>query len=590
MNQESKRTSLRFNVGPARGWGALSASLILATIAIVGGCSGGNGPPDRAAPTTSEKTVSAEPARQPAPSHSLELVFTYSSEKQKWIEEATASFNSAGHKLADGRVVFVRAFPLGSGELIDEILTGRRHAHLASPASGAFIALGNAESRAKTGKGLIGNTQNLVLSPVVIAMWKPMAEAIGWGKKAVGWADILDLARDPKGWSAHGHPEWGAFKYGHTHPDYSNSGLISLFATVYAAAGKVSNLTLADVSDPKVGKYLHDIEAAVVHYGSSTGFFGTKMFAGGPQYLSAAVLYENMVIESYDPDHATAFPVVAIYPKEGTFWSDHPAGIVEREWVTPVHREAADMYLKFLLDRPQQERAMVYGFRPSDPQIALSAPLDAAHGIDPKEPKTTLPVPSVEVMDGIKKLWHQNKKHANLVLVFDTSGSMSMENKMTNARIGAAHLISLLDDEDHVSFLPFNHVVQFAEQGVPMSTGRAQMIGRINGLFADGGTSLYDAIDLAYKELLAHPAPDRISAIVVLTDGADENSKTPLDQLLKNIQFDAEKHSIRVFTIGYGADAQNDVLQRIADATKAKFFEGRPQNILEVFKEISTFF
>src|SRR5260221_11303639 len=167
-----------------------------------------------------------------------------------------------------------------------------------------------------------------------------------------------------------------------------------------------------------------------------------------------------MGFDSYGANNHPPFPVVAIYPKEGTFWSDHPVGVVEREWVTPAHREAADAYIKFLLDRPQQERAMAFGFRPSDPQVPLAAPLDPAHGIDPREPKTTLPVPTVEVMDGVKKLWHENKKHADLVLVFDTSGSMQFENKMTNARIGAAQLITMLDDQDEVSFLPFNDVVQ----------------------------------------------------------------------------------------------------------------------------------
>jgi hypothetical protein len=35
-----------------------------------------------------------------------------------------------------------------------------------------------------------------------------MAEAIGWGKKPLGWADILALARNPKGWQAYGYPQW----------------------------------------------------------------------------------------------------------------------------------------------------------------------------------------------------------------------------------------------------------------------------------------------------------------------------------------------------------------------------------------------
>jgi hypothetical protein len=77
------------------------------------------------------------------------------------------------------------------------------------------------------------------------------------------------------------------------------------------------------------------------------------------------VLYERVVLESTSPQYHLPFPVVAIYPKEGTFWSDHPIGVVEREWVTPEHREAAKVYIDYLLARPQQERAL---------QLALLTP------------------------------------------------------------------------------------------------------------------------------------------------------------------------------------------------------------------------
>jgi hypothetical protein len=39
---------------------------------------------------------------------------------------------------------------------------------------------------------------------------------------------------------------------------------------------------------------------------------------------------KTWVIESHSQNNLP-FPLVAIYPKEGTFWSDHPIGIVERE-------------------------------------------------------------------------------------------------------------------------------------------------------------------------------------------------------------------------------------------------------------------
>ena len=538
------------------------------------------------------KSRSPEEGSQVAPPNAVELVFTYGSEKEKWINEVTDRFNREGHKTASGRPIFVRATAMGSGELIEEVLSGRRQPQIISPASAAFIKLGNAESQRAVGKDLIGSTDNLVLSPVVIAMWKPMAEAIGWGKKPIGWSDILNLARNRSGWQAYGYPQWGQFKFGHTHPQFSNSGLISLLAEVYAASGKTAGLTLADVEKAHTGEFLEGIERSVVHYGSSTGFFGRKMFAAGPQYLSAAVLYENMVIESYSKENLP-FPVVAIYPKEGTFWSDHPIGIVERDWVTPEQREAAKTYIQYLLAKPQQERAITYGFGPGSVDVPLAAPIDTAHGVNPAEPKTTLEVPSAPVMNAILNLWSQKKKAADVVLVLDTSGSMNDDGKIQNAREGAKQLVSLLSDEDRLSLVPFNSQINWASTDVPLKTGRAELTKTIDSLFAQNGTKLYDSIDAGYQHLLQvkqASGEGKILSVVVLTDGADTESDMKLEQLMQRIQYDGETKTIHVFTIAYGGDAKKDILKRIADATQANSYEGNPKNIVGVFKDISTFF
>ena len=540
-------------------------------------------------PACKSETPAAEDTSAPSVDR-LDLTFTYGSEKEKWITEVTDAFNRAGNKTSAGKRIYVRAFPMGSGEAIDEVMEGRRQPDIISPASSAFIKLGNAQSQSKTGKDLIASTDNLVLSPVVIAMWKPMAEALGWGKKPIGWSDILALSRSQKGWDAYGYPQWGRFKFGHTHPQFSNSGLISLFAEVYAASGKTAGLTVADVAKPHTADFLSGIEKSVVHYGSSTGFFGRQMFSTGPQFLSAAVLYENMVIESYSGSNLP-FPVVAVYPKEGTFWSDHPIGIVEREWVTPEHREAAKTYIQYLLQRPQQEKAITYGFRPGAVDVPLAGPIDEAHGVDPKEPKTTLEVPSVPVIDAILNLWQVKKKAANVVLVMDTSGSMNDDGKIQSAREGAKQLVNLLSDGDHLSLLPFNHTVTWAKQDVSIKTGKDELLQTVDSLFAQGGTALYDSIDTANQYLSSQPhESDSILSIVVLTDGEDTESKLHLNELMDHIRFDGETHKIHIFTIAYGKDARKDILAQIATATQAKSYEGTPQNIVGVFKDISTFF
>lgn len=557
----------------------LLASLLLAV--VFAGC-------ERSTPQP------ASPAEKPAPKGALEVLFTYGSEKENWIEAVTEQFNAAGHKTSSGKPIFIRAVPMGSGECIDGLLDESIKAHATSPASEAFIKIGNAASRARTGTDLIPETEQLVLSPVVIAMWKPMAEALGWPDQPVGWAEILELVRNPEGWAAYGYPQWGRFKFGHTHPEYSNSGLISLLAEVYAATGKRNDLTLADVEQPQVAEFLREIESAIVHYGSSTGFFGRKMFASGPQYLSAAVLYENMVVESYGPKYQgkLPFPVVAIYPKEGTFWSDHPAGVVDREWVTEEHREAARKYLDFLRAEPQQQAALPFGFRPADPAIPLGPPIDPAHGVDPAQPKTTLQVPSAEVMEAILRLWHENKKHSKITLVIDTSGSMQEGGKMNAARDGALQLLEILSDRDTFSLLPFSNRIAWAMQDAPLGSQRKQAEQQISTLYANGGTALYDAIQTAFDRHMSTAEQDRnvISAIVVLTDGADTNSQLKLNQLVEQVRSDNETRNVRIFTIAYGSGAEASVLEEIADATGAKSYEGDTDNIRTVFKDISTFF
>ncbi|MGC1723672.1 MAG: carbonic anhydrase family protein, partial [Isosphaeraceae bacterium] len=243
----------------------------------------------------------ARPTKPLKPSQpELELVLTYGSEKQRWIDEVTRQFNASGRTLPSGERIKVVAVPVGSGEMVDEVLTQRRQAHLVSPAASAFILLGNAESRENGQGDLIGATTDLVSSPVVVAMWREMAEAIGWPGMSLQWRDIFEYARDASQWRRVSKPEWGSFKFGHTDPNLSNSGLDALFAETYAALGKFDGVTRRDISDQldKVSSYLHGVEHSIVHYGTSTGFLADRMFTQGPDYLSAAILYENLVIQA----------------------------------------------------------------------------------------------------------------------------------------------------------------------------------------------------------------------------------------------------------------------------------------------------
>ncbi len=540
--------------------------------------------------------------KQPAPSRpKIGLNFVYGSEKKAWLKDALATFNAEQARGQGEVIIEVTGVEMGSGSAVTEIVVGTARPDVWSPASDLFRPLLNeawTQAKGATGGGreIAPAGKPLVLSPLVIAMWKPMAQALGWPDAPVGWSDILALSTDPQGWASKGHPEWGTFKLAHTHPEYSNSGLMSVLAEIFAATGLKRGLTVEHVLDPQTHAYLESIEGSLVHYGKSTGFFADKMLTRGPSYLSAAVLYENLVIDAYRrPEFANReLDVVAVYPKEGTFWIDNPFIILDAPWADPQKKKAAETLQAYLLSEPVQRRAMSeFGFRPSDPAVAMAAPIDAAHGVDPQQPKTLLETPGPAVLRAALAQWKRSKKAVDLMFVFDRSGSMKGE-PLRAAKQGASDFLDLLDDRDRVSVVVFNHeVAADIPEPTELRTGRKALQESVGNTFAEGGTALYDAVAAAHGVLarLAEKNPKRIYAVVALTDGNDEHSKMTEAQLEALLRPSSEMgQSVRVFTIAYGQGASATVLGKIADAGAGALFKGDAGNIRALYRDLAAFF
>lgn len=86
---------------------------------------------------------------------------------------------------------------------------------------------------------------------------------------------------------------------------------------------------------------------------------------------------------------------------------------------------------------------------------------------------------------------------------------------------------------------------------------------------ADGGTNIYDAMDMAQDILTTQALPDRERFIILLTDGSD-NSHTDLEFL--NLAQTAAQNSIVYFTIALGSEADYGLLYMIADITEGEAF------------------
>jgi Ca-activated chloride channel family protein len=532
-----------------------------------------------------------------APAGAVEIAFYSSTAKEDWVNAVTEKFNAAGIKTAGGKPIFVRVTHVTSGGSQTDILSGKIQPTVWSPGDQGWIDETNQVWRDRTGRPLVSEAcRPTVYAPIGFGMWRPFAEALGWPDQPITWQTLVDLAADPQGWAKYGHPEWGEFKFGHTHPDYSNSGLLIMTALAYDTLGQTSGLTPEAVKSEAVVAAFRDVEFHTYHYGVQNRDLITLMARRGPSYLHAINSSEAEVLKANAERAAELrFPLAFIFPAKGTFWTEQPYCVVDADWVTAEQKEAAGLYRDFLLAREQQELAVDKYLRPVDASIPLRAPLSLDGGTDPRVTLAQVPAlasPSGAATAAVKDVFKQTKKKATVILVVDTSGSMQGE-KIANAVEATANFIRRLERDDEIIVLPFSDQVKEIELSGRAGDVAERLGDRVRGLFAEGGTALFDAVCAAADRVNAVRAEDeaagekRLYGIVVLSDGQDTASSRTENDMFNCLPSGEDVQGIKVFTIAYGDDADKDLLLRVANRTNGKTFTGDPATIERVYTAIS---
>ncbi|HEY3253680.1 MAG TPA: vWA domain-containing protein, partial [Polyangiaceae bacterium] len=244
-----------------------------------------------------------------------------------------------------------------------------------------------------------------------------------------------------------------------------------------------------------------------------------------------------------------------------------------------------------LKERPAQERALALGLRPGETSLPVGSPIDAEHGCDAKQPQTLLSVPPANVLKQLLNVFREVKKPSDVTLVFDKSGSMSGQ-PLSEAKAGARAFLDSLEARDQVAIEFFDSELYPLIGPVNIGKSKADLSQRVDGVSASGGTALYDAVSAAYREMLARADkdPSRIHALVVMTDGKDESSHLALEQLKAEFPQERQEANVKVFTIAYGNDASSQILSQISDAGEGSHSQGTVQNIVQVYRDIASFF
>ncbi len=517
-------------------------------------------------------TVSTPPT--PAAPANATLDLAYSPEKDALMQEIVTRFDRAGFKTPSGQPMRIMATKMDAADMVEAARAGKFNA--ISPDSSLWLA------QIDTGRdrALVGEMTRFAVTPVVIAMWNDIAQALGYPQKPIGWQDLLAKAQsDPN------------FKW--SHPSSSSaSGLLATLAEFYAGANKTRALTEADVRNRATLDYVAALEKTVRYYGEGEVAAIEQVLAKGHNYLDAFVGSERLVIYF---NSKSSTKLVAIYPTEGTLWQDHPLALLEQPNLTDDQRLTYRRLRDFLLSAEIQKLVLQSGYRPVDLNLRLDdpvSPIKTQNGVDPAQPQTTLPMPSAPVVELVQSYWFLAKRPANILLVVDTSGSMGDQGKLKQAQDA---LLTFLDqiqgDRDRVGLVPFSTGVHSAVALQDIGKQREALKSRVNALKADGGTALLDAVAYAYDDLQKRGERDRINAMVVMTDGKENTSSIKLNDLVQRIKRgNASGVPIVVFSIAYGNDADFNALNALAETSGGFSRRADPETIRKLYKILSTYF
>jgi Ca-activated chloride channel family protein len=587
----------------------IGLGLIIGARALLGGDDGGGGGGVET-PVAQSEREGCEP-----------LTVVASSEKAALLSDLATEYNATDPRVGDQcvDVVVVSKASGGAAQALargwDDQIDGARP-DVWTPASSSWAVLVDQVAAEQDNPSPVPDEfGSLVQTPLVIAMPKPMAEALGWPDEQIGWSDLAALAKEPAGWGAVDHPEWGRFKLGKTNPNYSTSGLNATIASYFAATGLSSDLTLKNVADPKTREFVKQLESSVVHYGDTTLTFlenmATEAAAGkGLTYVSAVTVEEKSVLDynqgnpTGDPAKAgqsppPQIPLVAFYPDDGTLISDNPWMALDAPWVDATKQQASADFLAWLREPSQQEAFTDAGFRTFEG--TPGAVISQENGMLPAGAENVLTPPSPAVLAAIEGSWAELRKRAHVLVVMDVSGSMSEpvpdagSDKLTLAKEAATTALEQFAPDDEVGLWVFSTGLggsgePFAEL-VPIGPAKdtvPTMQADIDRLIADGGTALYATLRQAQKDMLKDLPTDRINAIVLLSDGRNEYpDDTDLNGLLRQLNGESVDTTVRVFTIGYGGSADTEALLAIAEASRGKYYEATdPASIEKVMTSV----
>ncbi|MFF4787175.1 substrate-binding and VWA domain-containing protein [Streptomyces griseorubiginosus] len=424
----------------------------------------------------------------------------------------------------------------------------------------------------------VARVGNVASSPVGVAMVPAAARSLGWPKKTYGWLELAGATLKDD-----------SLRLGAADPARSATGLLALTRLSDAAGQVKGGETRAAAMMKSLSQRISDSDGQVVET-LPRGASGTEQ--GNPRRNQALVLSEQAAFahnSSTDSGDGLDF----FYPKDGSPRLDYPYALVDETRLSTDESRAAIRFMTYLR-RPEQEQLLTErGFRTSDDQVSSS--LVAKAGGKVPQPYTAAAVEpaSAAALQQALGTWTITVQSARITTVVDASGSMSEtvpgtgRSRMDVTKESLLQALSTFTQEDEIGLWEFSTKLDGDKDykvlvptrrlggsggGSGAGTQRERLSAAFGGLkpVPGGATGLYDTTLAAYRSATSSYARGKFNALVVLTDGVNEDagsiSRAKLISELERLS-DRER-PVPLIVIAVGPDADRAEAQQLAGATR----------------------
>lgn len=458
-----------------------------------------------------------------------------------------------------------------------------------APESAVWPAL--AATRPEAAAALPASGISLATSPVVIAVPRERAAALGWPSRSVSWRALLGGLRKDPTWGLYGHRAWGRFLIGMTDPTRSTAALHTLLAVTDTDAdgamepGEVANELL--------------LERSVAVYATETEQLLAR--AANPAALSVFPATEQAVLAHNAA--ADGPQLVPLYPAEGVADANHPFLVLRGSWVTAERRQIVQDFADFALGSVGREAYARAGFRDRD-RSPTGMPVATADARTVARTYPTRALPAAAQAAQALVRWRALRRPANVLAVIDTSGSMAERapglpvSKLAVFQQAAVQAIRLFNVRSRLGLWEFSSrlagPVDHRQLVPPRPLGttiggasqRDVLIAAIARMRSIGGTGLYDTIAAGYREVHRIWRPDQQNVLMVMTDGKNEDAAgLSMAELVRTLRRGRDRAKpVTVILIAYGRDADVPALNQAAAAAGGRTYVARnPTDIGKVF-------